>query len=60
MHSIVLGKAYHDSEAQTEGCREKGIAVLNTEVFLSWEKSYDDVDIDDASTEDASCETHSS
>lgn len=50
-----LGKAHHDPKAQTEGRCEEGVAVLNTEVFLPWEEPDKDVDIDDASTEDAGC-----
>ena len=53
---IACSPAHHNTERQTQGRREKDVAVLNIETLLPREQSDDKIDADDAGPEDASWE----
>lgn len=48
-------ETHHDSEAETEGAGQKSVALLYAKAGFARQTADNEVDTDDAGTEDASC-----
>lgn len=53
--SGTSGETYHDAKAQAERAGEKDVAFLNAKVGLAWQHANEDIDANDAGSEDTGC-----